>query len=128
MTINQLMPDAGSLYTGMVTIDGYIGIDDDAAVLSDDSYFRGATVTHSGTGQYTIVLNESYFKILTVQCNFQATGTPAVMAVPGHPAEGAKHNTVIIRTVNSSGNPADTNISGALNVTIRAKLSSVNKW
>ena len=66
----------GSLERGVVSLDGYINLADDASVTSEN--ILGASVAKATTGIYTITLEDSYPKLLSCSVTLWSLGTAAI--------------------------------------------------
>lgn len=89
--MNRLFEQFLFSFTKLLTsIHGQIGINASAAVI-DSKSIRGATVTKSGTGQYTVTLDQKFNALMEVQLTLQAaTAVDLVPQIVSHDVSGAK--------------------------------------
>jgi hypothetical protein len=120
----------GSLERGIVQLDGYVQIHTDATVLADT--ILGASVAKTGTGEYTITLEDSYPKLLHVGLTPTSQGTNANQVWKLKQAKDADGvdcgasllnvKTLIVSSCASNGAPTD--VSVACGVTVHLVLKN----
>ena len=123
----------GSLEKGVVQLDGYVDLGSDASVVSET--IMGASVAKTSTGVYTITLEDSYPKLLSVSCILFAMGTVAadVKVVQCKTAAGvdcgaslANVKSIVVATVDAaSGAPADVALKCGFSIHMVLKNSTV---
>lgn len=108
----------GSLEKGIVEIMGVISIASDASVTSES--IKGASVAKTGTGEYTITLEDSYVSLLACNLTFvAATAADLVPQVKSYDVVTAK--TIVFRLCAAA---VATNPSGACEVHVSLKLKN----
>lgn len=124
----------GSLEKGVVQLDGYVNLDDDASVTSET--VLGAAVTVSTTGVYSITLEDSYPKLLHVGLTMFSIGTNAaglmkvvdVLDADGNSVAATLTNVKSIKVAtctSSTGAPADVTVKCGFSVHLVLKNSTV---
>ena len=124
----------GSLEKGVVQLDGYVNLEDDASVLSET--ILGAAVTKTGTGEYTVTLEDSYPKLLHVGVSAWSIGTNAaglMKVVDVLDADGASVAATLVNAksikvatcTSSTGAPADVSVKCGFSVHLVLKNSTV---
>lgn len=113
-------PGLGSLFTSVVTLDGYAAILSDQSVDQTNSDLAGMTVAKTITGEYTFTLDQSYYNIISVIPHWQVAGTsPTAVFAQAGPVTAT---TFIVNTVNGSGARVAA-ASGAINFQVRVQLT-----
>jgi hypothetical protein len=107
-----------SFTKGLVGIHGYADIAADASVAA--SVVRGGVVTKTGTGEYTLTLEDKYVGIESVQLTLQAA--TAVNLVPQIKATDVVSAKTIVFNLNAAAVP--TNPSAACRVYIALRLKN----
>ncbi len=123
----------GSLDKGVVMMDGYVSIDDDASVVSQS--LLGATVTRTGTGTYLVQFEDNYPKGLSCSVELHSIGTAALAckvkqwlteAGVDAGADLANVKAVVIQTVTpATGAPVDAVVKCGISLNIVLKNSGV---
>lgn len=114
----------GSLEKGVVMLDGYGEISGVDASVVNSACIKGASWARTGTGEYTITLEDSYPSLLSCNVTFECAATNALWAkVKSHDVSSAK--TIVLNTVDSTGAPTDTSLGCALLINIVLKNSVV---
>jgi len=124
----------GSLEKGVVQLDGYVNLGSDASVTSET--IMGASVAVTTTGVYTITLEDSYPKLLSVSLTPFSIGTNAAGLMKVVDVLDADGNSVAATLVNvkkikvatctsSTGAPADVSVKCGFSVHIVLKNSTV---
>lgn len=87
---------------------------------------RGVTsVTKSGTGEYTIVLQDAYQQTMRMDAQICSLGN--TMIVSAQPkSHVASTKTFVVNTINGSFAPTDTNAACELHVKLELRNSSVS--
>ncbi len=110
-----------SLIRKLCCIAGQINIAADASVTS--SSILGAAVTKTGTGEYTITLNDTYVAMVAVDAQLQAaTAVDLVPQVKSYDVTSAK--TVVIN-LNAGATPTNPAAACVLHVKILLRDSTV---
>jgi len=124
----------GSLEKGVVQLDGYVNLEDDASIVSQT--ILGASAAVSTTGVYEITLEDSYPKLLHVGLTSFSIGTNAaglmkvvdVLDKDGNSVAATLANVKSIKVAtctSSTGAPADVSVKCGFSVHIVLKNSSV---
>lgn len=96
-------------------------IDLSAAAAVDASNIPHVTVTKSGTGEYTLTLDDKYVEMRSAQATMLTT-EDVQARLKSHDVTSAK--TVVIETA-TAGSPADVTAAAEIHVTLVLKDSSV---
>ena len=124
----------GSLERGVVILDGYVQIQaSDAGVVAET--IAGASVARTGTGLYTITLEDSYNRLLSISLTDVAQGTNAnhdwkvkqVLNTAGADAGATLLNvkSIVIASCASTGVPTDPVVDCGLTVHMVFRNSTV---
>jgi hypothetical protein len=121
MADRNFCKEIGSLERGMVFMSGVLAIASDASVTSES--LLGASVAKTGTGEYTITLEDSYVSLLS--CNLTLEAATAVDLVPQiKSVDVVSAKTIVIRllAVATATNPS---AACKLHIALKLKNSTV---
>ena len=108
-----------------VLISGIISLNSSAAVTGNNFNSLVASVTKSGTGEYTITLQDKYVELKSLNVTFEGTGD-IVPRVKSTDVAGAK--TLVVQTWDiSSAAVANVSAASKLHINIVLKDSTVSK-
>lgn len=112
-----------SFEPNLVILAGKIDLNASAAVLSTTDVQNAASVTKTGTGEYTITLNDSYTKKLSIQATVESdTDADLVAQIDSSDIQGnSAAKTIVIKTM-AAAVPTDASAAATIYITILASL------
>lgn len=122
MANRMFKPLHGHFNSGVALIDGYVDIAADASVSS--SAVDGATVTKTGTGQYTVTLADTYNELLA--CNLTVQAATAVDLVPQVVSQDVSSAKTIVFKLLAAATATDPSAVCRVYVSLKLKNSSVS--
>lgn len=111
-----------SLWHKPILVAGAISINSSAAVTG--STIKGASVAKTGTGAYTITLEDKFSKLISI--SVQAAGSAAAIWGDVGAVDVTGARTIQVITSNASGAPTDVGAAVTLYVTAMLSNSSVD--
>lgn len=123
---NRFLNPTRALEKELTTLVGRITINASAAITASSG--RGWSAAKTGTGEYTVTLQDKWSKLLGVA--FAQIGTGTIVTTPELKSEdvagaSAKPNFVIKTVTRSTGVTADTGVAFDLLFTLKLRNSSV---
>lgn len=122
MANRYLKQHKGHMNTGVVLLEGRLDIHTDASVLSTTDFLGGA-ITKTGTGEYTITLEDTYNKLLA--CNLTLSAATPVDLVPQVTSEDVDGAKTIVFSLCAAAVATDPSAATSVYISLKLKDSSV---
>lgn len=97
MANRNLAPLKGTLERGVVVLAGILDIHSDATVLST-SFFAGGAFTKTGTGEYTLTLEDKFTELLACSLTLEAA-TPVDLVPQIDNTDVSSAKTIVFNTL-----------------------------
>lgn len=115
-----------NLQSEVVEFDGYVCLNSSAAIVTASTVFPNATVVKTTTGVYTITLADKFPSVVCVNANWAANATSSAIRCEVGPVITGGTTSVVVRTTDAAGAPADTSAAGGFWVCIKVKNTSIS--
>ena len=119
---NRNFSEVQGLARKQIVLAGTVSLSSSAAVAAQD--FKGGTIAKTGTGAYTLTLDDTYQKLIGAHAQTAETSAALFGRIGSVDVVSAK--TIVIQTVNASGAPTDAAATAKIYITLVLSNSSVN--